>query len=632
MMLLNSLVVALRQLRKSPGLAVLNIAGLAIGISTFLLLIAYLRKETSYDVHHNKPDQLYRVVNHYRTEVEQNTDAWVPTAIAEYIQHEGTKTISQATRLFRYRSPVVMMDPASQKYFTEENSVWADANLFEVFTFNFISGNNRSLELPHSMVVSESTALKYFGTTDVRGKSLTDVTMGAAFTISGVVRDLPSTSHFKADFICALSALPSLWGNTILNNWGNSFSYTYVRTDADPLAAAQEINALASKFIQNTEQYTAHFSLQRVTDIHLHSHVLNEWTANSDIKYVYILFAIAALILGVTIVNYINLWIARSHQRTREIGIRQAVGGSKSNLTAQFAMESVAQITLAVLVSAVLIQLCAPFITEYLGDDLLFTASGVSFWIACFFGVVFFIALVMLYPSKVIASIRPAMAIKGQPKTAAYGITLWQTLIGFQVVVTACLITAALLIRQQVSFIQERPLGYNDAQLINVSEMSNATNYRRFKEALLQNSRVTMASGVSHALGGTLYQSGYEIADRGKKVSVIWQRIHTDHDYCKTYSIPIVAGRDFSRNVAADTMNYLVNEAACRALGYENPEDVLGLEVNAGAPIRGKIIGVMKDFHFKSLHNAIEPLILHIVPDRIRFLTVRIEAGDFGNT
>lgn len=630
-MLFKSILTALRQLYRNPATSIFNITGLALGISTFTLLLFYIQKESSYDKHNANAEQLFRVVNNYRMEKDHNTTAWIGPALATFAANDVTG-VTEAVRLFRYRSPVVMMDRKADKSFTEPNSIWADANVFRVFSFDFIVGDpETALTRPGTMAITESMAMKYFGSTDVIGKVLSDITMDAEFEITAVVRDMPETSHVRPDFLCSLSTLPPLWGLEILNNWGNSFLYTYFRIsdDVSPATVETNLNELAARHLPPTEQYSAHFALQPVTGIHLHSNILNEWGPNSDIRYIYILTAVAALILVVSAINFINLWIARSEQRTKEIGIRQAIGGTKLNLGMQFTVESLTLVLIALLLSVTLVGFAMPAVKRMLGETLLISGtSQLTTWLYVFGGVIVFMLIVMLYPTRIISRIRPALAIKGRQTGSRGGVNLWEGLIAFQILVTACLITGTMLINNQLSFMHDQPLGYDVNHLVNISQLANSTLRDRLKEELLRNSSVKAASGVSHLVGGTLYQQRYEFTAKGKKETVLWQRIHADHDFCKTYQIPIVAGRDFSKLVASDSSNFIINETAARTLGM-TPDEAVGMDVYGGY---GKVVGVMKDFHFKTLHSGIEPLIIHIVPDRMRMLTVNIGGSDVPTT
>jgi putative ABC transport system permease protein len=222
--------------------------------------------------------------------------------------------------------------------------------------------------------------------------------------------------------------------------------------------------------------------------------------------------------------------------------------------------------------------------------------------------------------------------MKGTVVRLRRGLGVWQGLVVFQVVIAAMLITGTLLINRQLSFMQHRDIGYDADHLLNISQVSEPSLCERLKHEVLQQAHVKAASGVSHLVGGTLYQSGYVVFKKAGTENVVWQRIHTDHDFCRTYNIPIVAGRDFSRTVASDTVNFIVNETACHHLGFKDPADAIGVEIAGENRVKGSIIGVMKDFHFKTLHSEIEPLIIHIVPGRVRMLSVNVNPAQFAQT
>ena len=272
----NAILIALRQLRKNPLTELFTVAGLAIGITTFTLLLFYIQKESSYDRFHQDPDQLYRIVNQYRISTDHQTTAWTSPALATNAQ-DKLPDVTEMVRLFRYRSPSVIVEEQTGKSFSEENSLWADVNVFRVFTFHFIKGNPaQALARPNTMVITSSAAKKYFGNADPIGRSLNDLTMGATFEITAVVDDMPATSHFRADFLCSLTTLPKLWGENILSNWNNSFLYTYVRLNknSDPSATEARLNAVLAATTSSNADASSHFSLQSVPDIHLKSHVL----------------------------------------------------------------------------------------------------------------------------------------------------------------------------------------------------------------------------------------------------------------------------------------------------------------------------------------------------------------------
>jgi putative ABC transport system permease protein len=396
-----------------------------------------------------------------------------------------------------------------------------------------------------------------------------------------------------------------------------------------------KLNDLVSKNLPASDEVAYHYKLQPLTSIHLYSKLQNEWQSNSDIAYVHILGFVAGLVLLVSVINYINLWIARSERRTHEIGVRQAIGGGKKELAFQFFTENIVHGILAFTLAIALSGLLLPLVNEILGEDLyLPQPTRFKIWGITAGTVFLLIVLASLYPIQTIIRIKPAIAIKGTVIRLRQGIGLWHGLIGFQMMAATLLITGALLVNRQLNFIQATPIGYDAERLLNISLLSDASqrNYERFKNEVLKNPRVKSASATSHQLGAMLYQSGYTIHNGNESTEVLWQRIHVDHDFCRTYGIEIVAGRDFNKEIAGDTTNFLVNETAIRNLGVTNADGALGLDVDYGDGLRGKIVGVMKDFHFKTFHSPVEPLIIHIVPERFRMITLYVDQAEFPHT
>ncbi|HEX6889916.1 MAG TPA: ABC transporter permease [Chryseolinea sp.] len=565
-MTLKYIQLAFRHIWNDKATSLLNIFGLASGIATITLLSFYIYKETSFDSYHNEPGNLYRVVLDLKIGSQQNTMAWTSGPLATRLR--DLTRITESVRLFRYRSPSVILKKGTSASFTEENFIWADSNVFNVFKYTFVSGDPATaLSRPNTVVVSETTSKKYFGDQDPVGKMLFNVTFNADFEITGVFEDMPETSHFKADMICALQTLPRLWGDQMLTSWGNNFLYTYIRTvsETDRKVLEKEIRELVNKNLPPSKEVTYDYILQPLTSIHLHSNVQNEWQSNSDVVYVYILVFVAVLVLLVSIINYINLWIARSERRTHEIGVRLAIGGGKKELAFQFFSENVVHGILSFSLGVALSGLLIPLVNDMLGEDLeLASETRFKIW-GITAGVVFILmALASLYPIQTIIRIKPAIAIKGTVVKLRQGIGLWHGLIGFQIMIATVLITGALMVNRQMKFIQDTPVGYDAERLLNVTLLSDASqaNYQRFKNEVLLNPRVKSASATSHQLGSMLYQSGYVIHNAGENTEVLWQRIHVDHDFCRTYGIDIVSGRDFDKAIAGDTTNFIVNEVA----------------------------------------------------------------------
>ena len=627
---------AFRHIWNDRGISLLNIFGLASGIATITLLSFYIYKETSFDRYHDHPENIYRIVLELKVGTQQNAMAWTSGPMATQVS--DLSGVTDVVRMFRYRSPSVVLKKGTPENFSEENFIWADSNIFKVLKFSFVEGYAATaLSRPNTVVISELVSKKYFGDENPVGKVLTNATFNADFEVTGVIHDMPETSHFKADLICSLSTLPKLWGNQMLTTWGNNFLYTYIKTapGVEYVSLENEINELAARHIPSSDDVTYKYILQPLTDIHLYSKLQNEWQSNSDIAYIYILTFVGILVLIVSVINYINLWIARSEQRTHEIGVRLAIGSRKTELAVQFFSENLVHGILAFAIGIALSGLLLPLVNDVLGEHFeLDSRTKLKIWAINGTCVFLLMTLASLYPIQRILRIKPAVAIKGTVVRLRQGIGLWHGLIAFQMMVATVLITGALLVNRQLNFMRETPTGYDVDHLMNVTLLSDASqrNYERFKTEILKNPRVRSASASSHQVGGMLYQSGYVINNGSIKSEVLWQRIHVDHDFLKTYGIELASGRDFDRAMAADTTNFIINETAIRHLGLKSPSDAVGLIVDYGNGLRGKIIGVMKDFHFKTLHSTVEPLIIHIVPDRFRMVTINVDQADLQRT
>jgi putative ABC transport system permease protein len=637
MIIKNHALFALRQILKERLLNVVMLVSLGGGIATLVLIAFYAYKEWNYDRYHNHADNIYRVITEYRLGSETNPIAWTSGAVATAIK-EQIPEVTQAVRLFRYRSPSVLREQQSAKTFSEDNFIWADTNVFDIFSFQFVKGTReQGLKRPNTMVITESASRRYFGEVDPVGKVLTNVTFNADFEITGVIRDMPERSHFKADFICSLSTLPALWGN-ILDSWGNSFLYTYidVRLGADVTLIENKLNEIAQSKIPVTAEASILFSLQPLTYIHLNSHIQNEWQTNGDIKYVYMLLLTGVLILFIAIVNFVNLGIARSENRTKEISIRQTLGISKGQLLIQFIIENVTTGILALLISFLLVETIQPLFVHLFSENLELTFNEkVKLWMLISPAVLILMIVTTIYPARIVSKLPLSYAIKGPVVKLSRGMGLWQSLIAFQIFVTVLLISSSTLIYRQLSFISTAPKGYHPESLLNVYLLSDDAqkNYERFKTKLLQNPRIKSASACSHIIGETLYQSEYVLFDQAReRTKVMWQRIHVDPDFCQTYGIKLVAGKNFSNTNLGDTASFIINEAACRYLNLKQPNEAVGLQVEYEDRYHGRVIGVMKDFHFKTLHQVIEPMIIHIVPERFRMLTVNMDTAQFANT
>ncbi|MCC6287593.1 MAG: ABC transporter permease [Chitinophagaceae bacterium] len=630
-MLKNYLRVILKIASKNKVISVFNILGLSTGIASFIAIIMYVNYQLSFDRSNEDSNNLYRIVGKFSSSTEvydnaQTTPALIPSMI------NISSQIKAATRLFRYRSDAVIVNESTHTNYVEPNFLWADADVFKVFTIPMIKGNSvTALNEPSSVVISESTARKYFGDKDPVGRLLNNVTFNSVFKITGVFKNLPGNMHFKADFICSLSALKNNWGEPIMHDWNNSFLYSYVRLASlkDVSATENFINKQFHEHISLPQGNSFRASLQRVTDIHLHSHLMNELGENANIMYIYILSCIGILILIVSCINFVNLGIARAEHRSKEIGIRKVLGSSKKSIFSLVVAENILYGLIAFIISLVMVFfMLAVFkpLNFQADDNIILLPVCVGF-----IYVIFIVCLSSVYPSVFMASLKVVEVFKGKTVKIKSGMSLWKMLIVFQVAVSAFLIIATLILNKQLAFLQSASLGYEREHIINIPLLSDNAqhNAEQFKARLLQNSSLQSVCATSHLIGAPLYQSGFEIIKSKEAPSnYTWQRINADEDYANTNELKIVAGRNFLKSFGTDSSNFIINEAACKALGLQSPQQAIGLDMQGGEGNKhGKIVGVLQDFHFKSLHYVIEPLVVFSAPDRYRFLTINFKSN-----
>ncbi|MCW3118677.1 MAG: FtsX-like permease family protein [Chitinophagaceae bacterium] len=630
-MLKNYLRIILRIAAKNKIITAFNILGLAAGITSFILIAIYVKSEFSYDRSNRAPDNIYRIATQFSSQIESFNNAQTTPALIPSIANTFPK-ITAAARLFRYRSPSVIVDKTSNSNYVEPDFLWADADIFKIFTLQFISGNSATaLANPASVVLSESTARKYFGDKSPIGKILNNVTFTTQFQVTGVFKDLPGNTHFKADFICSLNTLKNSWGEPIMHNWNNSFLYSYIRlsSPADAATTEQQLDKHLSEHLHLTQGNKMHVLLQPVTGIHLHSSLMNEISVNGNIMYVYILSLVAILILMVSCINFVNLGIARSEHRSKEIGVRKVLGSSKKSIFSLVIIENVMYGLLAFIIGMLFLVYFLPGIASYTGIRISLTNTNdlipVFVGFACTLLIVF---ITSVYPSVFMAGLKAVEVLKGKTVKLGKGMNLWNGLIIFQMSVTVFLLTACIVLNGQLTFLRSKSLGYKTGHVVNITLLTDNSqkSYEVLKSRLLQNTAIESVSATSHLIGGPLYQSGYAITKpNGATEPYTWQLIHADRDYVKANDLGIIAGRDFSKSFTTDSTNFLVNEAACRAMGLSSPQKAIGLDVDRGNGKRGKIVGVIHDFHFKSLHYLVEPLIIHYEPGTFRFLTVSIK-------
>lgn len=625
-MIRNYLKIAFRNLWNNKGFSAINIAGLAIGLATCLLMLFYVTDELSYDKFNEKADRIYRVDG----DIQFGGNHFVLAVAPDPMGPTLKKDFPQVEQYVRFRGYGGLLVKKGNQNINEERVIYADSTLFDVFTLPMIQGDPKTaLVEPNSVVITETTAKKYFNSTDVVGKNLV-INDTANFKITGVIKDIPSQSHFNFDFFVSLSSNDE----SRQNNWvSNNFNtYIVLKKGADPKKLEAQFPSVVTKYVGPQVKQLMNiimddfaksgnfdtYHLMPLTAIHLHSNKTAELGINSSIEFVYIFSFIAVLILLIACVNFMNLSTARSSNRAKEVGVRKVLGSLRKSLVAQFLTESVLISFIALILAIVIAWLMLPYFNQLSGKQL-GTSVFENPWL--------FPALIALmvvvgviagsYPAFFLSSFKPVEVLKGRLSKGFKGSWLRSGLVVFQFFISIALIVGTIVIYNQLKFIRSKDLGYNRNQVLiikNTFPLGN--NAKVFKDEVLQ-----MAGVQNATMTGFLPTSDWRSdsplfpdATLDQKTAVSAQIWRVDENYIPTLDMKMIKGRNFSKDFPTDSSGIIINESAAKLLGFKDPLNktlyYLNNFNNNKDVTTYHILGVVKDFNFSSLRDEVTPLAL----------------------
>ncbi len=645
-MIRNYLKIALRNLLKNKAFSIINIAGLALGLTCCLLITMYVVDELSYDRFHENADRIYRVNGDIKFGGFEHVLAVAPDPMGPTL----VKDYPQVKSAVRFREQGSFLVKKGDENLKETRVIFADSTLFDVFSFPLIAGDPKTaLAAPNTVVITESTARKYFGRTDVLGETLVfdDKTN---YKITGVMEDIPRNSHIQFDFFLAMEGLQESKQNNWLSN--NFNTYILLAEGADIAQLEAEMDNLIERYVgpiaQQVMQITMdefresgnflYYTFIPLTDIHLHSNRTAELSPNGNIQYVYIFSAVALFVLLIACINFMNLATARSAGRAREVGIRKVMGSLKSGLIGQFLTESVVMALLSLVLAVLGVWLLLPWFNQLSGKEM---ALG-SFLNAGVLPVLllFVIATGLLagsYPAFFLSSFRPVSVLKGRLSQSTKGGGLRSALVVFQFITSVLLIIGTIVIYRQLNYIQTKQLGFNKEQVLIINDAyALGDQLQAFKEEASREAGV-VSGAVSSYLPVPSARSDSPIlptpvVDQSKAVST--QQWRVDHDYIQTMGMEIIQGRDFSRDFLTDSNAVIINEATARLLNFDDPvgkkvyiiDDIQTMDL-----IAFDIIGVVKDFHYESLRSNISPVTFFLGRSRGN-ISFRLDTEDITGT
>ena len=610
----NYLTMTIRIFRKHKIYSIINIAGLSLGMAICILILLWVQDELSYDRFNANADQIYRVCFSDLWSGERVKFSSTPTGIGPALQQDFPEVINSA-RL--YRMPDVLVGH-EEKRVVEEYVFLADPSLFELFSFPFVKGDPRSaLSDPHSVVLSEQAAVKFFGSSDPVGKILT---LGSSndFIVTGVFKDIPQNSHLRFEILLPFQFLKEL--GIDLQQWTHWAYYTYILLHPESRKIEdQRLTEYYQSHVSSFENVQMH--LVPLKDIHLRSQAIGGIGADGDIKYVYVFSFIAFLVLLIACINFMNLATAKSGIRAKEIGMRKVVGAHRRDIIRQFFGESILQAFISLFFALALVKVLLPLFDQITTKELSLDLTGNLLLYLGLLGIAVFTGIVAgSYPALFLSSFHPLVVLKELGSSQVKARTVFRkVLVITQFSLTIIMIISTIIIANQIKYMRDKKLGFNQDHLVVLSLTSSLTkNYDALKREILQNPSILDVTGASswqfHGTPSDLWRG--DTPD--KNVRVFFNNV--DEDFLKTFRMEMAEGRFFSREFSEDRNNFVLNETAVKAMGLKDP---------VGKPMtisrrKGTVVGVIKDFHFETLGRRIGALCLFAPGEGFRYLFARV--------
>jgi putative ABC transport system permease protein len=628
-MLKNYLKVAWRNLVKNRTFSIINIAGLAVGLACFILIALYVTDEISYDKYNEKAGRIYRVDSDIRfggtdLKLAVCSDPMGATLKKDYPQ------VEQFTRI--YTSNGSKLIKKGDQFINENNVAHADSTFFDVFTLPAIQGDTKTaLNEPNTVVVTESSAKKFFGTVDAVGKVLeTNDRNHTTYKVTAVIRDMPRASHFNFDFIFSMDNVEYGWGNFLSHNFQ---TYIVLKPGADYHAFERNFTQVIDKYIlPQAKQFMQinsmdefrksgnrlEYSLMPVTDIHLHSDRFPELGVNGNIQYVYIFSAVALFILLIACVNFMNLSTARSSNRAKEVGIRKVLGTEKKSLIGQFLTESTLMVFLALLIAIGLVWVAVGYFNDISGKSLNMAAlfqPGYLLFLLLLPVVVG--AMAGLYPAFFLSSFQPITVLKGKINKGFRRNYLRSGLVVFQFFTSIILMIGTIVVYRQLNYIQNRKIGFNKDQVLVISGTGAlGTNQDAFKNEVSKMSGVKAASFAGYLPVSNSSRNDNTFSTEAvmnQKNGFNMQVWNVDYDYIPVMGMEMLKGRNFSPQYGGDSSGVIINESTAKVIGFDDPvgKKLYSSDGN-GKTTEYTIVGVVRNFNYESLRQNIGPLCMRL--------------------
>jgi putative ABC transport system permease protein len=614
-MIKNYIKVAFRNMKKQKIYSFINMGGLAIGMACCILILLWVQDELNYDKFHRKGDRIYRLVCTDDWAGKADKFAVTPPAMAPSLVQDFPE-IAGATRYYEVDNILVSNQ---EKKFLEEKVSVADPAFFEIFSFHLVRGNTKTaLSDPRSVVLTESHGRKYFGDQDPLGKTLM-VAGRHAFKVTGIMKDFPPNSHLQVKILFPVQILEYFGWD--LESWDRAFIFTYVLLHPESRPIEKErLTSYAHSRIEDSENLS--FQLLALGDIHLKSRGFGGVGARGDIRNIYIFSTVALFILLIACVNFMNLSTARSSNRAKEVGMRKVLGATRGDVAKRFFGESVLMALLALFLALVIVEFLLPVFNNLTAKNLSLGIRGNVLFYMFLLGIALATGLISgSYPAVFLSSFKPVSVLRhlsGFGK--GFHFLFRKILVAFQFTLSIALIIGIGIVDKQLRYMQNKELGLNHNSVVCLELTPNLMHrYDMVKEEFLRLPSVSAVTTSSRRPFYHLSSTDWTDPSTGRSVNLFFDNV--DSDYLKTFGIKIEQGRFFSEKLGSDITSYILNEEAVQLMGFADP---IGKEIEI-FDRKGAIIGVVADYHFRSLHSRIGGLVLRYADKGQRYLMARLE-------
>lgn len=613
-MFYNYLKVTYRNFINQKVYSTINISGLAIGLTCFILIFLYIQDELSYDQFHDKSERTYRLVEHFESEGVGEHSASQPFPTGPALAADFDAQIVAMTRMFNFQSPsLALANREKERAFNESRIFFVDSTFFDVFEFELLVGDRETvIDEPNSILLTESMVAKYFGEENPLGKVL-EFQGNQNLKVTGILADTPLNSHFQFDFLGSFSSLKQSFGGGYPGTWYWNPCWTYV-----VLEEGVRPESLESRLPDFVEKYFPRFivddvtlALQPLEEIHLNSRLDYEIQANGSYENLKIFGMVAVFVLLIAAINFINLSTARANKRAKEVGVRKALGSDKRQLVSQFVVESLLLTGVAVLLALVIILMVLPAFNAL-------TEKNISFALLMQPEMLFGLLVISLtvgllsgfYPAFVLSSFKTIDVLKSHSVKVS-GFNFRRVLVVFQFAISIVLIIGTIVAIRQLNLLQNEEVGFDQESVVMVPVIRSpmGKHYENFKNTVLKSPRVLSVTGVEEIVGSKHQVNNYRF--EGMEQSKPFPHFNVRHDFTRTMGIDLVAGRGYSYEFQTDdSLAIVVNETFVKNMHWKSPEEAVNKRFYYRGELKGKVVGVVKDYNFVSKHHPIAPLVI----------------------